>query len=124
MKLTWYFDVPGKTGLYLGLAGCVQEFDELAEIFGRNEGGNDREKVMREAERTLKIIEENPARQSDVEHAKIYIKIMKAASGQDLKSYLSQESKRIANILSTKNVESKRRKDFEIKLNIMKSFQK
>jgi hypothetical protein len=106
----------------LGLEGCLKEFDDLAEIFARNVGGMDRDKIVREAERAVKAIEEDPDRQKDIQSAKVYMKIM-TSSGQELESYLTNEKQRIANILSTKSVESVRRKEFEKKLNILKSFE-
>lgn len=100
----------------------MKEFDELAEVYARNVGGMDREKVTREAERALQTLEKDPNRQKDVQSAKTYLKVM-TSSGQELGSYLEREKKRIANILNTKNVESGRRKEFEKKLNILKSFE-
>jgi len=98
--IEWFL---GKTGLYLGLKGCLEKFDELAGTFSRNPGGKDREKVIREVKRIIRKLEKKKSPEWKLQRANIYLKIMTAA-GPNVMEYVDSEKIRMLIYLMTKLV--------------------
>ncbi|XP_031549782.1 endoplasmic reticulum resident protein 29-like [Actinia tenebrosa] len=103
-------------GLWIGLQGCVEKFDKLAEKF-LNSAITKADEVISEAETLLK----------ETKHKKyqtagdIYVKIMKKVkeNGED---YIKNEVSRVNKLLKDKITE-KKRELFTIRLDILTSFQ-
>ena len=117
-----YFFVLGKTGLYLGLKGCLEKFDDLAGTFTRNSAGKDREKAVREVERMIRKLEKKKSPEWKLKRAKTYLKIMQAAV-PDVSGYVCSEKTRMEKLLESKDISVEKKKDFQIRLNILKSFE-
>ena len=62
----------------------------------------------------------------ELKSGKVYLKIMKAlasaSNSSDLAKYVSSETSRVSKLMTTKNVDSKKKKEFQLKLNILASF--
>ena len=112
----------GKTGLYLGLKGCLQKFDDLAGTFSRNSGGKDREKVVREVKRIIRKLEKKKSPEGKLQRANIYLKIMTAA-GPNVREYVDSEKARMEKLLKSRDITEEKKKGFQIRLNILKSFE-
>ena len=100
----------------LALPGVVQELDQVAHEFVKA-NMNDYSTKIEEAETVVQRIKEK----TKLENAKKYISIMKKISSRGLE-YIEEEMKRIQKMMKEKLREPKK-KSFEIKLNILKSFQ-
>ncbi len=111
----------GKTGLYLGLKGCLEKFDDLAGTFARNSGGKDREKVIREVKRIIRKLEKKKSPEWKLQRANIYLKIMTAA-GPNVREYVDSEKARMEKLLKSRDISEEKKKGFQIRLNILKSF--
>ncbi len=117
--IDWFL---GKTGLYLGLKGCLEKFDELAGTFSRNSGGKDREKVTREVKRIIRKLEKKKSPEWKLQRANIYLKIMTAA-GPNVTEYVDSEKIRMEKLLKSRDISEEKKKGFQIRLNILKSFE-
>lgn len=66
------------------------------------------------------------AEEEELKSGKVYLKIMKAlasaSNSSDLAKYVSSETSRVSKLMTTKNVDSKKKKEFQLKLNILASF--
>jgi len=102
-----------KSGIYLPLAGCIGEFDELAAKF--IEASADKENIITEAESKVKGFNEKQTKQAEV-----YVKIMKKIyeKGSD---FVSTEESRLKKVISGK-LSKEKKQEIEGKLNILKSF--
>ena len=99
----------------------MEKFDDLAGTFFRNSGGKDREKVIREANRLINKMEKKKSPEWRLKSGKMYLKIMTAA-GPHVHDYVTSELKRMETMLTEKGVTEQKKKDFQIRLNILKSF--
>ncbi|XP_023248577.1 endoplasmic reticulum resident protein 29 [Copidosoma floridanum] len=102
-----------KTSLYLGLPGCIEKLDQLADEFKANE--KDRKEIFNKA----KLFEETLPEEHR-EAAKVYIKLMaKILEKGDV--FVQTEQTRLENLLKGKlSVEKK--KTMEERRNILQSF--
>jgi hypothetical protein len=106
----------------LGLKGCLEKFDDLAGTFSRNSDGKDREKVVREVERMIRKMEKRKSPDWKVKRAKTYQKIMQA-SVPNVSDYVASEKIRMEKMLKENDISVEKKKDFQIRLNILKSFE-
>ena len=106
----------------MGLKGCLEKFDDLAGTFTRNTAGKDREKAVREVERMIRKLEKKKSPEWKVKRAKTYLKIMKS-SLPDVSGYVSSEKLRMEKLLESQDISVEKKKDFQIRLNILKSFE-
>ena len=109
----------GKTGFWIGLPGCLKEYDELAEKFSKNTGigSKDRDKIIKQTET---LIETQNEGESNI--GKKYLKIMKSVQ-TDGSEFLNKEISRLENLLdSKKKMSLAKRNDLQNNLNIFKSF--
>ena len=104
-----------KTGLWLGLPGCIEELDKLATGFGRN-SGKDQQKMIKKTEEIIKNFTSN----AKVSIGKHYLKIMQIVQVQGDK-YITTEIDRLSKLLPTK-LSNEKYKDLRKSLNILKSF--
>ena len=116
----WYIILfTGKTGFWIGLPGCLKEYDELAEKFSKNTGigSKDRDKIIKQTET---LIETQNEGESNI--GKKYLKIMKSVQ-TDGSEFLNKEITRLENLLdSKKKMSLAKRNDLQNNLNIFKSF--
>ena len=104
-----------KTGLWLGLPGCIKELDELAATFSRNTG-KDQQKIIQQVEKIVKNYKSTP----EISVGKRYLKIMKIVQTKGAE-FIAAEINRITKLLTTKLTEEKS-EDLKKNLNILKSF--
>ncbi len=111
-----------KTGLYIGLPGCLQDLDELAAVFFRN-SGKDRQKIMRQvSDILLEMQKTRSGNGNDVISARKYLKIMESLvqNGDD---FIWKEEQRLQKILQNSKMSEQKAQDLDKSLNILKSFQ-
>ena len=110
--------VQAKTGAWIVLAGCLHEFDELANSFVSNsKSGKDRYKIMAETKRLIDSYDD----ESKVQTGKMYLKIMNRMHENDNDFILSEKS-RIETLIN-QSISEQKKEDFQSKLNILKSFE-
>ncbi|KAK3742779.1 hypothetical protein QZH41_013895, partial [Actinostola sp. cb2023] len=102
-------------GLWIGLPGCVEKFDNLARKFFEDQ--SKQSEVLSEAEATLRAITNEKQRTA----GQIYIKIMKKVKENGF-DFIETEVRRVKKLVQGKITE-KKRKLFGIRLDILTSFQ-
>jgi hypothetical protein len=100
-------------GVYVGLTGCVEKFDELAKEFIADK--SKRSDVLKKAEDLQASDKKNSA------SAKHYVSIMKKIieSGD---GFIKTESERLNKMIKDKSVKPDKKKNFEVRSNILHSF--
>jgi len=104
-----------KSGIYLPLPGCIEEFDLLVDKLLRA-ASQDQKKVLREAEDLWDKIH-GPKMHK---RADIYVKIMKKIVDTDI-SFVKKEEERLKKISAGK-IKPEKKEEMEERLNILKSF--
>jgi len=104
-----------KSGIYLPLPGCIEEFDLLVDKLLRS-AKEDQKKVLREAEDLWDKIH-GPKMHK---RADIYVKIMRKIVDTDF-SFVTKEEERLKKIKAGK-IKPEKKKEIEERLNILKSF--
>ncbi|XP_057659424.1 protein windbeutel [Diorhabda carinulata] len=102
------------SNIYLGLPGCLEEFDKLAFKFGNS---NNKKAVLEEAESAASKLQT----EKEQEAANIYIKFMNKVIEVG-NSFTGQEKKRLEKILSEGKVAEKKKRELFNRLNVLKSF--
>lgn len=102
------------TDIYIGLPGCLEEYDKLAIKFAST--GN-KEPLLKESEGLLNNLKDEGEKST----AQIYVKFMKKIIENGL-SFVSQEVKRLNKILKDGKVNEKKKKDLYHRVNILHSF--
>lgn len=100
--------------LYLGLAGCIKEFDELAVKFVRS-SADDRQSVLADTEERAAALEGNK-----VDIAKVYVAFMKRVAERGT-TFVEAEKQRLKKILNGK-VSDAKKDDLKRRLNVLESF--
>ncbi|XP_034952692.1 protein windbeutel [Chelonus insularis] len=106
--------VRAKTGIYIGLPGCVEQLDKLVDEFKTSEG-KDRQEILNKA----KALAETLSDQHQTA-AKIYIKLMEKVIDKG-DNFVQTEQNRIDGILKGKLSDEKKR-TIEERKNILQSF--
>lgn len=109
--------VKAQTGVYIGLPGCIQEFDMLAQNFIKNRNKEEREKMMKQAKEM--IARGMDSKQSE-EMANIYIKLMEKILDKG-DEFVKNEIQRVENIRKTK-IPVEKKENLQKRLNILQSF--
>merc|ERR1711892_408863 len=104
-----------KSGIYLPLPGCIEEFDLLVDKLLRS-GKEDQKKVLREAE----DLWDNVHGPKMHKRADIYVKIMRKIVDTDI-SFVKKEEERLKK-LSGGQITVEKKEEMEERLNILKSF--
>lgn len=102
------------TDIYIGLPGCLEEYDKLAIKFSSS--GN-KEPILKESESLLVKLKEDGEKST----AEVYIKFMKKIIENGF-NFVSQEVKRLNKILKDGKVNEKKKKDLYHRVNILHSF--
>lgn len=108
------------TDLFIGLAGCVKEADELATKFANVANTKEQlEAIIGETEKVQNSVQSERDRNS----LKIYITLMKkmSSAGKPIPEFIAAEKLRVQNLLKSKISEGKKA-DLNLRLNIMESF--
>lgn len=113
--LTW---VKSLTGVYIGLPGCIQEFDEIAATFMKSKGdAKKRAELLVKAKAMADKGLETPG---DTEFAQIYVKLLeKVVEKGD--EFVKSEIARVENIRKTK-VSVEKKEGLQKRLNILQAF--
>lgn len=108
------------TDLYIGLAGCVKEADELASKFANAANTKEQlEEIIGEAEKVQNSVQSEREQNS----LQIYVTLMKkmASAGKPVPEFIAAEKQRVKNLLKGK-ISDKKKADLNLRLNIMESF--
>ncbi|XP_022108445.1 endoplasmic reticulum resident protein 29-like [Acanthaster planci] len=105
-----------RSGLWIGLEGCLQSFDKLAEEFVAAGGETERKRAL-EATRAEK---EKLTSEEERKSADVYIKVMEKILEKG-EGFAMTETVRIKKLV-TEKLTANKRKVFEAKLNILLSF--
>ena len=108
-----------KTGIWVRLPGCLDEFDELAQLFARN-SGKDRRKIMQQTEELIQSYLYSDVTDKANTGQK-YLKIMKILLQRS--DFVTTESLRIEGLLQSNQLSTTKSQDLQMNLNILKSFQ-
>ena len=105
------------TDLYIGLPGCLENFDELAIEFAISE---DKDEIYQKAEAVRGNIDDEKAQNS----AKVYCTIMKKIleSDKTVNEFLHDEQKRLENLLKGAKLSENKKQDLNKRMNILESF--
>ncbi|XP_055339822.1 endoplasmic reticulum resident protein 29-like [Paramacrobiotus metropolitanus] len=103
-------------GVWVGLAACIEEFDELARLFTAEEDPGKREALLQEAESKAAEITD-PATKNN---AKIYLVTMKKILEKG-KQFVAEEIRRVEKLQSEK-IADKKKEDLKHRINILHSF--
>lgn len=105
------------SGLWIGLPGCLETFDDLAKRFSQSNNVSDRKTILREAEDVWDKVTLNSERKS----AEIYVKLMRKMVEKGAADYVTAEVTRVEGLRNGKLTASKK-EDMERRLNIIQSF--
>ena len=107
-----------KTGIYLPLPGCIEEFDTLATRLLTAENAGEKGKVMAEAEKTFLAI---PTESTKKAKADIYIKIMRKVVKEG-NEFADKEMKRVKKVLKEGKIADAKKEGMEKRINVLRSF--
>lgn len=107
-----------KSGIYLPLPGCLEEFDRLADKLMSATTPGEKGKVMAEAEKVLIDLTADEA--DKAKKAEIYVKIMRKVSIEG-EAFAASEIERIKKILEGK-LSSTKKQQMEQRINVLRSF--
>ena len=106
------------TGLWIGLPGCLEAFDELAKRFVLAASAADRKTILREAEDAWDKVSVS----SDRKSAEIYVKVMRKMTDKGVDDFLPGEITRVEGLRKGKLAKDKK-DEMERRMNILMSFQ-
>ena len=103
-----------KSGIYLPLPGCLEEFDELAARLVAADTAGEKGKVVAEAEKAL-------AAAADKSKAEIYVKIMRKMVKEGA-GVPEAEMTRIKKVIEGGKVSEDKKKSMKQRLNVLRAF--
>lgn len=106
-----------KSGLYLPLPGCLEEFDNLADALMTAQDAGSKGRIIVEAEKASDKLRDDKFKKGK---ADIYIKVMHKVVSEG-EAFISKEVDRVKKVLEGKVSEGKK-KELEHRINILKSF--
>jgi len=112
--VTW---VKSNTGIYVGLPGCIEDFDMLANDFMKTKDKKKREEFLKKAKA---MVEKGLDNAKDTEFAQIYVKLMEKV-GEKGDEFVKSEIARVENIRKTK-VSVEKKEGLQKRLNILQAF--
>ncbi|XP_048412472.1 endoplasmic reticulum resident protein 29-like [Stegostoma tigrinum] len=104
-------------GVWVGMLGCLEEYDSLAAEFSSTSAQEERQKIM---EKVKAMIQETP--DSEQKSAEQYHKIMSKVLAQG-NSFVHSEIARIGKLLGESKMSSAKKMEFQKRQNILSSFQ-
>jgi len=102
--------VQAEAGVWVGMAGQIKEFDQLAKAFSKDKAGS-----LKKAEAALKGVDDK-----DADFAKYYVKVMTKASASA--DFVSKEQDRLQKMIDDGSVKPQKKEQFGRRLNILSSF--
>ncbi|KAK5638391.1 hypothetical protein RI129_012686 [Pyrocoelia pectoralis] len=116
VKKEWVIDdfrhfLRDNTNIYIGLPGCIESFDKLAQEFVV---ASNKEKKLKEAEKMLETQQEGST-------AQIYIKLMKKVISDGVQ-FVQQELARLKKIIKEGKVNKNKMEELSQRMNILHSF--
>lgn len=105
-----------KSGVYIGLPGCLESFDKLAAEFVLSEDDEKRKTILKDAEATW----DDAKGHREIRSAETYVKIMRKVMDKGL-TFVSGETSRVANLLKGK-LSGEKQIQMQERLNILQSF--
>lgn len=105
------------TGVYIGLPGCIEEFDKLAAEFIKVKDPEKRAELFKKAKEMVDKGLDSPR---STEYAQIYLKLMEKI-GEKGDEFVKNEIQRVENLRKTK-VSVDRKEGLQKRLNILQAF--
>jgi len=105
-----------KTGIYLPLPGCLEDFDILADKLMTTSDAGSKGKLVVEAEKTRDKLDDDKKKK-----AEIYIKIMHKIVSEG-ENFIEKETARVKKIMDDGKISESKKKQLEQRINILKSF--
>ncbi|XP_044763156.1 endoplasmic reticulum resident protein 29 [Coccinella septempunctata] len=105
--------VKDNSDIYIGLPGCLERMDQLAEEFIK---ADDKDEKYKEIEKETHSLVEK-----EKDTATTYLKYMKRVLSNGV-SFIKQETNRLKKLLKESNIQEKKKQDLSNRLNILKSF--
>ena len=112
--ITW---VKASTGIYIGLPGCIEQFDKIAQEFIKGADKAKREYLLKQAKELAAKGFDTP---KNTEHAKIYLKLMEKILEKG-DEFVKNEISRVENLKKTK-ISNDKKENLQRRLNILQSF--
>lgn len=109
--------VKSTTGVYIGLPGCIEKFDELAGEFIKIRDKTRREELLKQANEMIKVGLETP---KSTDYANVYVKLMEKIMEKG-DEFVSKEIQRVENLRKTR-VSADKKEGLQKRLNILQSF--
>ncbi|KAF7287656.1 hypothetical protein GWI33_006001 [Rhynchophorus ferrugineus] len=101
------------SNIYLGLEGCIEQFDKLASEFS---AVSDKNIIIKKAEKAADLIKN----EADKKSAEFYIKYMYKILEKE--SFVEDEKRRLKKIITEGKVKAEKKKILQIRSNILSSF--
>ncbi|CAH1403321.1 unnamed protein product [Nezara viridula] len=108
--------IRSKSQVYIGLPGCLQEFDKIVAKFVRANSAEDKKQLLSEAETLWNAAKGNRENKS----AETYVKIMRKVIEKG-NAFVLNESSRVENLLKGK-INKEKQTEMQERLNILQSF--
>jgi len=105
------------TGVYIGLPGCIEKFDQLAAEFIKIRDKGKRQKLLEQAKEMIKAGLDTP---KSTDYANTYVKLMEKILEKG-DEFVSKEIQRVENLRKTK-VSADKKESLQKRLNILQSF--
>ena len=105
------------SGLWIGLAGCLEDFDNYAKRFVASTSSSEHKEILRQAEESRERISLPTERKS----AEVYVKVMRKMIDKG-DAFIRSEISRVDTLRKGKIADEKK-EEMERRLNILQSFQ-
>jgi len=109
--------VKSSTGIYVGLPGCIEQFDKIAQEFIKGSDKSKREELLKQAKDMAAKGFDSP---KNTEHANIYLKLMEKILEKG-DEFVQNEISRVENLQKTK-ISNDKKENLQKRLNILQSF--